>query len=71
MVATFRKSPSVKLWAALILFIGICLWILPIAIENYREFKSMQRTVDLLASECAKRGGRTFGIQPTGRVLGR
>lgn len=60
MVATSRKSPSVKLWAALILFAGFWAWILPTAIETYREFKSMERTVDLLASECAKRGGCTI-----------
>jgi len=60
MVAMSRKSPSVKLWAALILFVGLCAWILPIAVEDYREFKSMERTIDLLASECAQRGGCTF-----------
>lgn len=60
MVATSRKYPSVNRSAVLILVVGLCAWILPIAVENYREFKSMERTIDLLASECAKRGGCTF-----------
>jgi hypothetical protein len=60
MVAAFRKSPSVKQWAALFLFLGIFSWLLPIAIENYREYKSMDRAIDLLAKECAERGGCTL-----------
>jgi hypothetical protein len=57
MVAAFRKSPSVKQRAALILFLGFFSWLLPIAIENYRDYKSMERPVVLLDKECAKRGG--------------
>lgn len=60
MVAAIRKSPSVKQWAALILFLGFFSWLLPIAIENYREYRSMERAIDLLAKECAKRGGCTL-----------
>jgi hypothetical protein len=60
MVAEFRKSPSVKQWAALILFFGFFSWLAPIAIENYREYKSMERAIDLLAKECAEHGGCTL-----------
>ena len=60
MVAAFRKSPSVKQWAALVLFLGFFSWLLPIAIEKHRKYKSMERAIDLLAKECAKRGGCTL-----------
>ena len=60
MVAEFRKSPSVKQWAALILFFGFFSWLAPIAIENYREYKSMEHAIDLLAKECADHGGCTL-----------
>lgn len=60
MVAAFRKSPSVKQWAALIILLGFVSSLLPIAIENYREYKTMERAIDLLAKECAKRGGCTL-----------
>jgi len=63
MVATSRKYPSVKPSAVLILFVGLCAWIVPIAVENYRQFKSMERNFDLLASECAKQGGYTFNAR--------
>ena len=63
MVAAIRKSPSVKQWAAVILFLGFFSWLLPIAIENYREYKSMERAIDLLAKECAKRGGCTLNTR--------
>jgi hypothetical protein len=60
MVAAIRKSPSVKQWAALILFLGFVSWLLPTTIENYREYKSMERGIDLLARGCAERGGCTL-----------
>jgi hypothetical protein len=60
MVAVSWKSPSVKQWVALFIFLGLSAWILPIAAENYREYKSMERAIDILAAECAKRGGCTF-----------
>jgi hypothetical protein len=60
MIAIFRKSPSIKKWAALVIFLGFCAWILPIAAEDYREYKSMERAIDILAAECAARGGCTF-----------
>lgn len=60
MVAALRKSPSVKQWTALILFLGICFWILTVAVENYHEYKSFERSFDLLASECAEHGGCTL-----------
>ena len=60
MVTVFRKTPSVKQWVALFIFFGVCAWILPIAAENYREYKSMERAIDILAIECAKQGGCTF-----------
>lgn len=58
--AAYRKSPSVKQWTALILFLGICAWILAVGIENYREYRSMEHSINLLASECANRGGCTL-----------
>lgn len=60
MVATLRKSLSVRQWTARILFLGICSWILAIAVQNYREYKSFERSFDLLASECAAHGGCTL-----------
>lgn len=60
MVAVFRKSPSVKQWVALFIFLGFCAWILPIAVEDYGEYKSMDRAIDILASECAAHGGCTL-----------
>ena len=60
MFAALRKPPSVKQWTATILFLGICSWMLTIAIENYNEYKSFERSFDLLASECAQRGGCTL-----------
>ena len=60
MVAAFRKSRSVKQWTVLILFAGICSWMLTVAVENYREYKSFERNFDLLASECAQHGGCTL-----------
>ena len=63
MVAAIRKSPSVKQWAALVLFLGFVSWLLPIAIENYREYRSMERGIDLLARGCAERGGCTLPVR--------
>lgn len=63
MILTLRKSPSIKLWIVLILFTGLCAWIVPLAVENYREYKSMERGIDLLARECAARGGCTFNTR--------
>lgn len=60
MVATFRKSRSVKKWVALLIFLGFWSRILPIAVEDYREYKSMERAIDILAAGCAARGGCTF-----------
>ena len=60
MVAAFRKSPSIKRWTTLVLFLGICSWILTVGIENYREYKAFERSFDLLASECAQHGGCTL-----------
>lgn len=63
MVAVFGKSPSVKLWAVLLLFVGLCAWIMPAAVEDYREYKSMEHAIDILGTECAARGGCTFDTQ--------
>lgn len=52
MVAAFRKSPSVKQWAAMVLFFGFLSWLLPAALDYYRDCKSIQRAVDVLASDC-------------------
>ena len=60
MIAFFRKFPSIKKWAALVIFLGFCAWILPMAAEDYREYKSMERAIDMLASECGARGGCTL-----------
>ena len=60
MVPLLQKSPSVKQWTALILFAGICSWMLVFAVENYREYKAFERSFDLLASECAQHGGCTL-----------
>lgn len=60
MVAALRKSPSIKQWTALILFLGIFSWVLTVTVENYREFKSFERNFDLLSSECAQHGGCTL-----------
>jgi len=60
MVARFRESPPIKQWAALVVFLGFFAWILPIAADEYREYKSMERAIDILAAECAARGGCTF-----------
>jgi hypothetical protein len=60
MVSLFRKSVSIKQWAALVIFLGFCAWILPIAAQEYREYKSMEHAIDTLATECAARGGCTF-----------
>jgi hypothetical protein len=60
MVIASRKSPSMKQWAASILSFTICAWILSTGISYYREWKSMERGLDLLATECAKRGGCTL-----------
>jgi hypothetical protein len=60
MIAIFRKFPSRKKRAALVIFLGFCAWILPIAAEDYREYKSMERAIDILASECAAHGGCTI-----------
>jgi hypothetical protein len=60
MVAAMRKSRSVKQWTALILFAGTCSWMLTVAVENYRQYKSFERSFDLLASECAEHGGCTL-----------
>ena len=51
MVAAMRKSRSVKQWTALILFAGICSWMLTAVVENYREYRSFERNFDLLTSE--------------------
>jgi hypothetical protein len=60
MILALRKSPFVKLWIALILFGGFCAWILPLAVKNYCEYKSMEQGIDIIAKECAARGGCTF-----------
>jgi hypothetical protein len=60
MVTVFQRSPFVKQWVALFIFLGFCAWILPVAIDNYREYKAMERAIDILAAECAARGGCTF-----------
>lgn len=60
MVAVLRKSPSVKQWVVLFIFLGFSAWILPIAVEDYREYKSMKLAIEILAADCAKRGGCTF-----------
>lgn len=61
MVVTGSWNPSsVKLWAFLVLLVGLCAWILPDAVEEYREYRSMERAIDILTAECAKRGGCTF-----------
>lgn len=63
MILALRKSPSIKLWVALILLVGLSAWILPVAVENYHEYKSMERAIDILSAECAARGGCTFDIR--------
>lgn len=60
MVAALRKPRSVRRWTALILFAGICSWMLSVAVADYREYKSFERSFDLLASECAEHGGCTL-----------
>ena len=60
MVAALRKFPAIKQWTALILFAGICSWLLTVAVENYREYRSFERTFDSLASECTQQGGCNF-----------
>jgi hypothetical protein len=60
MVLASRNFRSVKQWTALILFLGICSWILTVVVENYREYKSFERSFDLLASECAQHGACTL-----------
>lgn len=63
MILALRKSPSIKLWVAHILLVGLCAWILPLAVENYHEYKSMEQGIDILAKECAARGGCTFNTR--------
>jgi hypothetical protein len=60
MVAAFRKSPSVKQWGALILLFGVFSWLLPIALDYYRDFRSIDHAVDVLASDCSQPGGCTL-----------
>lgn len=60
MVAAMRILRSVRQWTALILFAGICSWMLTVVVENYREYRSFDRNFDLLASECAQHGGCTL-----------
>lgn len=60
MVAAFRKSPSVKQWTALILFLGICSWMLAVAVKDFRGYRSIERNFDSLSSECAAHGGCTL-----------
>lgn len=60
MVAAMQKSRSVKQWTALILFAGVCSWMLTVVVENYREYRSFERNFDLLTSECAQHGGCTL-----------
>jgi len=60
LAAFLPKSPSVKQWTAPILFLGICSSMLTFAMENYREYRSFERSFDLLASECAQHGGCTL-----------
>jgi hypothetical protein len=55
-----RKSPSVKQWAVSVLLSAICAWIVSVGIDYYREWKSIDRGHDLLATECAERGGCTL-----------
>jgi len=62
MVAAMRKSRSVKQWTVLILFAGICSWMLTVAVENYREYRLFDCNFDLLASECAEHGGCTLPV---------
>jgi hypothetical protein len=59
-VAIFQKFQFFKLWVALILFGILCAWILPLAVENYREHRSMEPCIDSPAKERAARGGCTF-----------
>jgi hypothetical protein len=60
MVAALRKSPSVRQWAALVLFLGFFAWLLPTALDYYRYSKSIRHAVDVLAEDCAKPGGCTL-----------
>ena len=55
MVIASRKSPSVKQWAVSVMSFAI-------GFNYYRELKSMERGIDLIATECAKRGGCAFNV---------
>jgi hypothetical protein len=58
MAAGSRKSLSViKQWAALILFLGFFPWPLLAALDYYRDYKSIEHAVDVLASECSTAPG--------------
>jgi hypothetical protein len=60
MVTASRKSPSVKHRAVSVFLFAISAWIVAIGIDYYREWKSMERRIDLIATECAKRGDCTL-----------
>jgi len=60
MNAAFRKSPSVKQWAALDPFSGILHLVSAAALGYYRDCKSIEHAVDVLASDCAQFGGCTL-----------
>ena len=51
MNAAFRKSPSVKQWAALDPFSGILHLVSAAALGYYRDCKSIEHAVDVLASD--------------------
>jgi hypothetical protein len=60
MVTASRKSPPVKHWAVSVLLFAISTWIVAIGIDYHREWKSMERGIDWIATECAERGGCTL-----------